>query len=342
MTGIKAKTGKESGYRVGIDVGTFSVKILQISGSPEKPSIAAIGYRDISGLSSGEISDSIRSLSDEVSVSAKEANISISGPSVIVRFISLPRMDDNALKSAIRYEAEKFIPYNVNDCTIDFQTLRKDSKDNKINILLVAAKKDYVLDKVRMVEKAGFSVKVVDVDSFALANAFLRNLPSVAADKSFAVLNIGATYTNLSILKGESIFFSRDIALGGNDFTFAISKKLGIDQKAAQEIKTKTPKGKETLISDCVKGVFGDLMDEVKLSFGYYENQAGKGIDEIYVAGGGSNIVGLEQMFDEGLGSKPLLWNPLKFLQASSVADMPGMPEKCETFFCIAAGLVSR
>lgn len=342
MTGFKFNTFGESGNRVGIDVGTSSVKILQISGAPDKPSIAAIGYRDISGLSAGELSDSVKSLADEAKVSSKDAHISISGPSVIVRFVLLPRMDDNALKGAIRYEAEKFIPYNVNDCTIDFQTLRKDDKENKLNVLLVAAKKDYVLEKVRIVEKAGFAVKVVDVDSFAIANAFLRNHPAGVSDKSFAVLNIGATYTNLSILKGESIFFSRDIALGGNDFTFSISKKLGIDQKAAQEIKVNTPKDKEASVSDCIKGVFSDLMDEVKLSFGYYENLAGKGIDEIYVSGGGSNIIGLSQMFEEGLGSKPNTWNPLEFLEPSSEGDGSGTPDKAPMSFCVAAGLLVR
>jgi len=342
VTALRSKTRGESGNRVGIDIGTSSVKILQISGPPDKPSIAAIGYRETSGLSAVELSDSIKSLADEAKVSSKDAHISISGPSVIVRFISLPRMDDNALKGAIKYEAEKFIPYNVNDCTLDFQTLRKDDKDNKFSVLLVAAKKDYVLEKIRTVEKASFSVKVVDVDSFAVANAFLRNLPGGALEKSFAVLNIGATYTNLSILKGESIFFARDIALGGNDFTFSISKKLGLDQKAAQQLKVSTPKEKEASVSDCIKGVFGDLMDEVKLSFGYYENQAGKGIDEIYVSGGGSNIIGLEQMFEESLGSKPIFWNPLKFLEPSSVEDRPGMPDKAPGSFCVAAGLLVR
>ncbi len=342
MTGFKLNTLGESGNRVGIDVGTFSVKMLQISGPPDRPSIAAIGYRDISGLPAGELSDSIRSLADEAGVSSKDAHISISGPSVIVRFISLPRMDDNALKGAIRYEAEKFIPYNVSDCTIDFQTLRKDDKDNKINILLVAAKKDYVLEKIKIVEKAGFAVKVVDVDSFAIANAFLRNHPAGISDKSFAVLNIGAAYTNLSILKGESIFFSRDIALGGNDFTFSIAKKFGIDQKEAQGLKVRTPKDKEAAVSDCIKSVFNDLMDEVKLSFGYYENQAGKGIDEIYISGGGSDIIGLEQMFEEGLGSKPLSWNPIKFLEPSSAGGKPGMPDKAPISFCVAAGLLVR
>ena len=328
--------------RVGIDVGSCVIKLIQVSGPAEKPTGAVIGFKNVAGLSGQDISDALKSLADESRISAKEARISLSGPSVIVRFITLPRMDENALKSAIRYEAEKFIPYNINDCIIDFQTLKKDDKDNKLNILLVAAKKDYVQEKIKTVERAGFSIKVIDVDSFALTNAFLRNNPSIDPNKSYAILNIGGVHTNVSILKGDSIYFARDIAVGGNDFTFALSRRLGIDPKSAEELKIRPPKEKEKDVAECIKGAFNDLLDEVKLSFGYYENQAGKGIDEIYLSGGTSNITGLEQIFEETLGSKPLFWNPLSFLETHSAGIDPDSLDMMKNSFSIAAGLIAR
>ena len=328
--------------RVGIDIGSCVIKVLQVSGPAEKPVGTAIGFKNVIGLSGQEISDALKSLADETRISAKDAYISLSGPSVIVRFISLPRMDESALKSAIRYEAEKFIPYNITDCVIDFQTLKKDDKDNKLSILLVAAKKDYVQEKIRTVERAGFSIKVIDVDSFALANAFLRNNPSPDPDKSCAILNIGGVHTNVNILKGDSIYFARDIAVGGNDFTFAISRRLGIDLKSAEELKLRPPKEKEVDVAECVKAAFNDLLDEIKLSFGYYENQAGKGIDEIYISGGTSNIIGLERIFEETLGSKPLFWNPLGFLDTFSAEVDRDSFEKIKNSFSIAAGLILR
>ena len=331
-----------SGNRVGIDIGSCAIKILQASGPDDKPAVTAIGSRTIAGLPHQAISDLLKSLAGELHLSAKDAAISLSGPSVIVRFISLPKMDETALKGAIRYEAEKFIPYNITDCVIDFQTLRKDDKDNKLNILLVAAKKEYVREKIKLVEEAGFAVRVIDVDSFALANAFLRNHPPTDPNKSYAVLNIGGVHTNVSILKGASIYFARDIVVGGNDFTSAISKRLGLDQIAAEELKLHPQKEKEEDVTDCVKGIFNDLLDEVKLSFGYYENQAGKGVDEIYVSGGTSGIVGLEQMLEEALGSKPLFWDPLGFMDVSSCGIDPDALKKMKNYFSVAAGLVLR
>ena len=251
-------------------------------------------------------------------------------------------MDESALKGAIRYEAEKFIPYNISDCIIDFQTLRKDEKENKLNILLVAAKKEFVQDKMGLVEKAGFAVRTVDVDSFAIANAFLKNREKMSLDRSYAILNIGGANTNVSILKGDSIYFSKDIAMGGNDFTFAISRKLGVDQGSAEEMKLLPPREKKDAIADCVKGTFNDLLDEIKLSFGYYENQAGKGVDEVYVSGGTSNIVGMEQAFEEMLGSKPIFWNSLEFIDTSSGAIGSDLLMKRKNIFSVAAGLVLR
>ncbi len=333
---------RDAENRVGIDIGSCAIKIIQISGPADKPVVTGIGYKNISGFSGPGISDLLKSLATECRISTKTASIALSGPSVIVRFITLPKMDEAALKGAIRYEAEKFIPYNISDCIIDFQTLRKDDKDNKLNILLVAAKKDYIQEKIKLVEKAGFSVQIIDVDSFALVNAFLRNRAAINPEKSYAILNIGGVHTNVSILKGDSIYFARDIALGGNDFTSAISRRLGIDQRPAEELKLRPPKEKEREIADCIRGTFSDLIDEIKLSFGYYENQAGKGIDEVYVSGGTSNIIGMEQAFEEILGSKPLSWNPLEFMDTSSGEIDSGLLSKMKTSFNVAAGLALR
>jgi len=126
---------RDAGNRVGIDIGSYAIKILQVTGPIEKMVVTGVGYKNISGVPGPEIPDVLKSLASESRISAKNASISLAGPSVIVRFIALPKMDESALKGAIRYEAEKFIPYNIGDCIIDFQTLRKDDKESKLYIL---------------------------------------------------------------------------------------------------------------------------------------------------------------------------------------------------------------
>ena len=330
------------GSRLAVDIGGSLVKVLQTSGPADRPVVTAIGSRNITGLPANAISDELKSLAAESHISLKDASISLSGPSVIVRFISLPKMDEAALKGAIRYEAEKFIPYSISDCIIDFQTLRRDEKENKISILLVAAKKELVRARIAIVEGAGFSVKTVDVDCFALANAFLKNHPSTDPGKSCAILNIGASYTNVSILKGDAIYFARDISVAGNDFTSAISKKMDLDMKAAEELKLSTPMDKAPALADCIERVFNDLFDEVKLSFGYYENQVGRRVDEVYLSGGGSAIMGLEQAFEGAMGSKPIRWDPLGFMDTAAVHADSGFNGDSKNYFSIASGLILR
>jgi type IV pilus assembly protein PilM len=269
-----------------------------------------------------------------------EAAISVSGPAVIERFISLPKMDEESLKSAIKFEAEKFIPFDINECVLDHKVLGKDERENKINVLLVAVKRDHLMSRIKITEEAGLEARVVDVDILAASNAFLKCFKN-PPEKTMAVLNIGASFTNVSILRGESIFFARDLAIGGNDFNAAISRLLGIDEKSAEELKT-NPNDRVQDVAGCVKPVLNSLFDEVKLSFSYYENQTGKGIDEIYVSGGSSNITGLAEAFSENFGSKPSAWNPMHFADISLQGPDKDVLEKSGNSFAVAMGLALR
>jgi len=327
--------------KVGLDIGTSWVKILQIAGEPGKPVLEALGVKEIRGMAKSELAQAIKDLAAQSRISSKEANISVSGQSVIVRFISMPKMDNEALKGAIKFEAEKFIPFDMDDCIIDFKTIKKEGSDNKLNIILAAAKKGAVEERIKIAEEAGFSVRAVDVDSFALANSFSRNFPDIGPDKTSALLNIGGAFTNLSILRGDAIFFARDIAIGAGDFSSVISKRMGVDPKAADEL-IFVPKEKSQEVTGYMKTVFNNLLEEVKLSFNYYENQGGRSIDEIYISGGGIGLFGLNEVFQENLGSKPALWKPLGFLDKEKAAIDRALIDSQEPNFAIVSGLVLR
>ena len=335
----KAQAGTKS--KVGLDIGTYSVKILQITENPIKPILSGIGLKKIAGYSEERVSDLIKTVAEEAGVSAKEVNISVSGHPVIMRFISMPKMKEEDLKNAIKFEAEKFIPFEIKDCMLAFQVLAKNEKESKSSILLVAAKKEYVQQKIKIVERAGFSVSVMDVDSFAMTNSFLKNFPNIEPDKTAALLNIGATFTNLSILRGGMIYFARDAAIGGNDFNDAISKGLGLSLDLAEELKL-SPKERASEVKACIKAALINLMDDIKLSFSYYENQSGRSIDDIYISGASSSISGIDEIFQENVGSKPLIWNPLQFMDTSSPNIESSLVNAMSNSFSVASGLVLR
>lgn len=327
--------------RLGLDIGNFSIKMLEVSGAQGSSALVGLGLKNISGLSNERIADSIKELAVEAKASSKEANISVSGPSVIIRFVSMPKMKEEDLKSAIKFEAEKFIPFNISDCIVDSQILARDDRENKLNILLVAAKKDYINEKIKLVERSGLSVAIVDVAGFALANSFSRNFQSLDPDKTFALLNVGSMITNLSILRAGKIAFARDISIGSGSFNAAISKNMNIPDESAEKLKI-SPEGKAQDIIASTKPVMGALLDDLKLSFGYYENQSGRGIDEIYISGGGSRMTGLNEAFEEALGSKPVTWDPLAFLDMSSAPVEKSGIDRIKNAFAISAGLALR
>ena len=328
--------------RVGLDIGSSSVKIVEIVSSGEDSSLVCLGMKKASSSIREPLIEAIKSLSSEINVTAKEAAISVSGPSVIVRFVSMPKMRDDELKGAIRFEAEKHIPFPINDCIVDHQILNKNDKEGKFDILLVAAKKDSVMDKVSIAEESGFSVSAVDVDTFAVANAFLKS-PShaPAAGKTAALLNIGSNFTNVGIVRDGVLCFARDIAIGGTDFNQAISRALSIDIESAEDVKL-FPKDRLQDMIACTKGIMSNLLDDTRLSLSYYENQSGRGVDEICISGGSSAMPGLETLFKEVFESKPVLWDPLDSLNKSAGGFDTALIEKMRSSFAVAVGLALR
>ena len=327
--------------KVGLDIGSSSVKMVEIAASGEDLSLVCIGTKRASAAVREPLVEAIKSLSDEIKITAKEAAISVSGPSVIVRFVSMPKMRDDELKSAIKFEAEKYVPFAINDCVIDHQILKKNEKEGKFEILLVAVKKSFIMSRISIAEDCGYSVSVIDVDTFALGNAFLRSLPQPSADKTIALLNIGFNFTNVGIIKDRALCFSRDIAIGGDDFNQAISRSLGIDTLAAEDVKL-SPRERLNDMIVCTKGIANNLLEETRLSLSYYENQCGKGVDEICISGGSSDMPGLEELFQDAFESKPVFWDPLSFLDKSNSSLDTALIEKAKSSFAVAVGLALR
>ena len=158
--------------------------------------------------------------------------------------------------------------------------------------------------------------------------------------KTAALLNIGSNFTNVGIIRDGVLCFARDITIGGNDFNQAISRALSIDIERAEDVKL-SPKDRLQNVIACTKVVANNLLDETRLSLSYYENQSGRGVDEIYISGGSSGMPGFEALFQEAFESKPIFWDPLSFLNKSPGGDMI-LIEKMKSFFAVAVGLALR
>ena len=220
---------------IGIDVGTSAVKLVRLLESRGTYSLENIGIMPLAPetivdntiMDSTAVVQAIRNLLSAMKVKTKQVATSISGHSVIIRKISLPVMSQSELESSIQWEAEQYIPFDVSEVNLDFQILGEDPKDpSQMNVVLVAAKKDFVDDYSAVFTEAGLEPLVMDVDCFAVENMFDYNYGFVE-NEIIALIDLGATATSVNVLRGNTSVFTRDIQVGGNLINDELQKRLG-------------------------------------------------------------------------------------------------------------------
>lgn len=393
---IKTKDVRKKEFHIGLDIGTRLIKGAEVLSEGNTRKLTKFNFVEIeSPFNREKIAAGLKSFLEGFQPATRDVNISLSAPSAIVRFINMPKMKKEDLNNSLRFEAEKYIPFNVKEVLIDASILEDNLEEkNQMRVLLAAAKKDVVNSRIDMLKEIGLSVAVIDIDSFACFNAFCnsfgpstlrqdqgrpeqgrgttgsgssrevpRSSESFAAaqdklregseargaeskddkldeSKSTALLNIGYSQTNIIISRGSQPFFTRDMQIGGKDIARIISKELGIEEKEADKF-IFDPKDKGPQVYEIAKVVLSNLVDETRLSFGYYENQFGKGVDEIYVSGGVARLNGILDYFEESFGIRPLTWNPFSKFEIGPGLDAK-LLELIRPQFAVCAGLAIR
>ena len=221
---------------------------------------------------------------------------SLSGNSVIVKKITLPAMTEQELAESIYWEAEQYIPFDIQDVNLDYEVLTPTHGDSQgtMDVLLVAAKKDKIGDYTSVITQAGRTPVVVDVDAFALQNAYEANY-GFEAGGIVALLNAGASATNINILHGAQSVFTRDVSMGGNAFTEAVQRELGLPYELAEQLK----KGQDVdgaTYEDArpvLKAMTDNVLLEVEKTFDFFKATASNDrIDRIVLSGGASRVDG--------------------------------------------------
>ena len=231
---------------VGLDIGSSSVKAVELSrrGRGKEFELTHLGVASMPAeaivqgafLNSSAIVEAIREAIEKAKIRTKNVAAAVSGHSVIVKKVSLPAMTRDELDEQIRWEAEQYIPFDVNEVNLDFQILNGGGGEGQMEVLLVAAKKDLVDDYVQVIREAGLMPVAIDVAAFAVENAFEANY-DVRPDEVVALVNIGAQVVNINIISNGAPAFTRDITTAGNQYTEEIQKALSISFEEAERIK---------------------------------------------------------------------------------------------------------
>ncbi|MEM8997456.1 MAG: type IV pilus assembly protein PilM, partial [Acidobacteriota bacterium] len=219
---------------VGLDIGSATIKLVELKEKKgDVYQLQRIGIEPLSPeaivdgsiMDSSLVVDSIQKLNDQTGVKSQNFATSVSGHSVIIKKIELPLMSADELAESIQWEAEQHIPFDINDVRLDYVTLSEaEPGREEMEVLLVAVKREKVNDYVSVISQSGKSPVVVDIDAFAIQNAYELNY-DLDPLKNVALINMGAGVTNINIVvRGQSVFW-RDISFGGNQFTEALQRE---------------------------------------------------------------------------------------------------------------------
>ena len=336
---------------VGIDIGSSSVKVVQLKDDKGSFQLLNAGIFplppeaivDNALMDSSAIADAIRNLVAALGIKIKDVVCSISGNSVIIRKIVLPAMPQEELEDQISWEAEQYIPFDINDVNMDFQILSPDSNDpSKMNVLLVASKKDIINDYVAVFSEAGLQLSVVDVDSFAVQNAFEAN-HDYSSEDIIALVNIGASVMNINVIKEGITLFTRDVLMGGNLYSEEIQKQIGLSSEDAETGKLLINESTNEPIRNVIFKVNETITQEIRRSLDFYNSTANdERISAVYISGGCSKIHNLISTISEKIGLPVEKLNPFAKLKFNEKDFDPEYLEEIAPFMAVPVGLAIR
>lgn len=295
---------------VGLDIGSSVVKAVELV--PHKKNsyrLLAMGMEalppetiiDGAIIAKLPVADAINHIFMDKRIRNKRVCTSISGHSVIVKKITLPIQSDEDLNESIRWEAEQYIPFEISDVNLDFQVLGEQKESGNMDVLLVAVKREKISDHTSVVTMAGKTPVVVDVDAFALQNAYEINYQPSAAS-TVALLNIGASLINITIVRGKDFLFTRDVSIGGNQYTDFLQKEFNLSYDDAESLKqgNTIPGVSEEDARNIMQSVSEIVVLEISKTFDFFKTTSAlQKIDRLLISGGSSHVAGLVDYLSE-------------------------------------------
>ncbi len=346
---------------LGIDIGSKVIKILQLKISGGKISVINFAEYDMGLHNVKEKSpeekkqayiDALKKLISSKKFTTKNAAISVSGSSVIVRFVRFPKMSESDLEKTLQFEAEPHIPFDIQEIQMDTHIIGdvEDAAQTKMETVLVAGKKDIVQERIEIIERAGFRPVIVDVDAFTMENAY-ELIHKEALSETVLLVNIGASITNISIVENGISKVVRDLYTAGDSFTSAIQENMQNSIEETEELKKrygllggKAEEGKDVSVQiyNILYPVVKELNSELQRSIDYFIGQktsADVKVEKVILSGGTANLKGLPELISSELKIPVEIFRPLEHVDTSS---LKGDIDVTSPSLAVATGLAIR
>ena len=309
---------------VGLDIGSGLIKLVVINHGSGEPVLTKVAFTAVADdaivegevMDPGLVADAVRGLFDTVGIKPKNVVTAVGGRDVIIKKISMDRMKESEAREVIRWEAEQHVPFDMDNVELDFQILDPHGDGLQMTVLLVAAKRELIETKLALLGDVGVQPAIVDVDSFALHNAFELNYPD-AMRGVIGLVNIGHEMTNVNVLEDGVPVLTRDLAIGTRRFREDLQRERGISAAEADRLLQGLEAGDalapflETRGDELAVGI------ERAAAFLQTSSRSAAGIARLYLSGGGSRIPGLSRILGDRLRLPVQLANPVERLRVA-------------------------
>ena len=371
---------------IGVEIGTSAIKVVALKpGSPPTLQHALMVPTPIGSMRDGlviepqAVANELKAALAQHKVSARQAVTTVPNQSAVTRNIFVPKMERKELTEAIRWEAERYIPYPIDEVTLDFDTLDDPAKiedEGQMEVVVAATPTEAVARQVEVLRLAGLEPIIVDLKPFAALRAIRGNLLGRHLNKSTLVgdnytesgevalmMEIGASSSVIALVRGDRVLMTRNINIAADDFTMALQKAFDLDFSAAEEVKvgyataTTPTEDEEALLNfdlareqysparvfEVVRPVLGDLITEIRRSLEFYRVQAGDiVVDRTYLVGGGAKLRGLASAIGDALGLRVEVASPWLSVTVEESRFDPNYLQSNAPEFAVPLGLALR
>jgi len=344
--------GKKTRTVAGLDIGASSVKLVKLEERSGGWALTALGMREIplETIVDEEIRDkdtvifNVQSLIDQCDPNLKEVAISVCGHGVITDKITMDQKSGVEAEQAILFQAEQRSPFDVEDVTMDYHIIQVNQETRKMDVVLVAARNEFLNSYIELVLEAGLKPVIVDTDAFAILNAYLLNY-EIDPERVTALIDVGFDTTSITFLKDGLYHSNRDLSSGGRLIYNAIMKEFRVNQ----ELASKTIKGEmgtsidQDMLKATVVTAAEELISGLEVAFSYFKSTAKvPKVDWIVLTGGGALIPFLPEFIQAKLNVPIEIGNPLRNIEYDPDIFKDAQPDRIAPLLAVAVGLASR
>lgn len=339
---------------IGLDISSTAVKLLELGKSGDRLRVESYAVEPLPPNSVNEkniadveaVGEAIKRAVKRSGTRSKMAAVAVAGSAVITKTISMPsNLSEDEMEQQIQMEADQYIPYPLEEVNLDFEILGPAENDpDRVDVLLAASRSENVNDRIDAIELAGLKARVVDVESYAIENAYsllATQLPEQGIDQTVAVLDVGATMTTLNVMHDLKTIYTREQVFGGKQLTEEIQRRYGLSYEEAGMAKRQGGLP-DNYVPEVLEPFKEAMAQQVSRSLQFFFSSSHyNAVDHIVLAGGSAMINGIDEMIANKLGVNTTVANPFTHMTLASRVKAQSLSNDAPALM-IACGLAMR